>query len=428
MKRVLHIPGYRRLLLAYSLNELAWSVGTLALSILVYRRTGSALGATAFFICSQVVPAIFSPVVVSRVDQRAPRRILPLLYLLEAVLFAVLAWLTSRFSLVAVLIVVVLDGSVAIVARALTRTATTEILRPMDLLPEGNALTNVAFSICFMAGPAIGGVVVAVGGTLAALLANCGLFAGIAVVLVTARGLPQAPTEPEPTKRRVRAALAYVRGDLAVRWMLILQAGGLIAFTISIPVEVVLASHTLHAGPGGYGALLSAWGAGAVVGSGAYARWRRRPGRMLMVSSAVAMSLGMALMAGAPSIELAVIGAVLGGGGNGGGLMAAKTLLAEYTPQRWMAMVTSLNESISQIAPGIGIVFGGVLTAAGNPRVALVVAAAGSLIYAVAAAIVLRPSRIGDPPEAVSPVEPTDAAEAKGKIVPIGMESHETLA
>jgi MFS family permease len=428
MKRVLHIPGYRRLLLAYSLNELAWSVGTLALSILVYRRTGSALGATAFFICSQVVPAIFSPVVVSRVDQRAPGRILTLLYLLEAVLFAGLAWLTSRFSLVAVLILVILDGSVAIVARALTRTATTEILRPMDLLHEGNALTNLAFSICFMAGPAIGGVVVAAGGTVAALLANCGLFAGIAVALVTARGLPRAVVEPEPTKRRVRAALAYVRGDPAVRWMLILQTGGLIAFTISVPVEVVLASHTLHAGPGGYGALLSGWGAGAVVGSAAYARWRRRPGRLLMVISAVAMSFGFALMAGAPSIVLAVIGAVLGGGGNGGGLMAAKTLLAEYTPQRWMAMVTSLNESISQIAPGIGILLGGVLTVLGDPRVALVAASAGSLIYALAASIVLRPSRLGDPPEAARTGEPPDAGEANGKIVPIGMGSHETLA
>lgn len=73
MKRVLHIPGYRRLLLAYGLNELAWSVGTLALAVLVYRRTGSALGATAFFICSQVAPALVSPLFVSRVDQRSTR-------------------------------------------------------------------------------------------------------------------------------------------------------------------------------------------------------------------------------------------------------------------------------------------------------------------------------------------------------------------
>ena len=51
----------------------------------------------------------------------------------------------------------------------------------------------------------------------------------------------------------------------------------MVLFTISFPVEVVFAQHSLHAGPRGYGALLSAWGAGAVVGSAVYARWRRSP-------------------------------------------------------------------------------------------------------------------------------------------------------
>ncbi|MEA2212680.1 MAG: hypothetical protein QOF83_2628 [Solirubrobacteraceae bacterium] len=429
MKRVLHIPGYRRLLLAYGLNELAWSVGTLALAVLVYRRTGSALGATAFFVCSQVGPALLSPVLVSRVDQRSPRRVLPMLYILEAALFGVLAWLTGRFSLPAVLALVVLDGTVALVARSLARAATVEILRPVDLLPEGNALTNVVFSICYMAGPAIGGVVVAAGGTVAALLVNCGLFAGIGLVLVTTGGLPRAAVDPVPNKGRVRAALSHVRHDLALRWMLVLQAGGAAAFAMSIPVEVVLASHTLHAGAGGYGALMSGWGAGAVVGSAVYARWRRRPALALMIGSAVTMALGFVLMAAAPSIVVAVIGAALGGVGNGGGLMAAKTMLQDYTPQRWMAMVTSLNESISQVAPGIGILLGGGLTAVASPRLALAVAAVGTFAYAVSASFLLRPSRLGDPPDhAAGDTAGAAPAQPRDTNVPIGMESRETLA
>ena len=58
MRRVLRLPVYRRLLAAYSLNELAWSVGALALAVLIYRRTGSALGSTAFFLVSLVIPAL----------------------------------------------------------------------------------------------------------------------------------------------------------------------------------------------------------------------------------------------------------------------------------------------------------------------------------------------------------------------------------
>ena len=60
-RNVLKLPTYRRLFAAYGLNELAWAVGTLALAVLVYRRTGSALGSTAFFLCSQVAPAFVSP-------------------------------------------------------------------------------------------------------------------------------------------------------------------------------------------------------------------------------------------------------------------------------------------------------------------------------------------------------------------------------
>lgn len=428
MKRVLNLPSYRRLLFAYGLNELAWSVGTLALAVLVYRRTGSALGATAFFICSQVAPALLSPLSVSRIDQRSPRLVLTILYVCEGGLFAVLAALTSSFSLIAVLILVVLDGSLAIVARSLARAATVEILRPLDLLHEGNALTNLVFSVCYMAGPALGGVVVAAGGTAAALLVNSALFAGMAVVLVTARGLPRGATEPEPTKGRLRSALSHVRQDPALRWMLALQAGGTAAFAMSIPVEVVLSSHTLHAGAGGYGALMSGWGAGAVVGSAVYARWRRRPALVLMVGSAVAMAAGFALMGAAPSIVVAVAGAALGGVGNGGGLMAAKTLLQEYTPQRWMVLVTSLNESISQVAPGAGILLGGALTAVASPRLALGVAAAGTLTYAAVAALVLRPARLGEPPVHLRADGHGTPEGAEGAIVPIPVESHETLA
>ena len=73
----LRLPAFRRLLLAYVLNELAWSVGTLALAVLVFRRTGSALGSTGFFFCAQFLPALLSPPLVARLDRAAPGKVLP---------------------------------------------------------------------------------------------------------------------------------------------------------------------------------------------------------------------------------------------------------------------------------------------------------------------------------------------------------------
>jgi MFS family permease len=425
MKPVLSLPAYRRLLGAFALNELAWSVGTLALAILVYRQTGSALGSTAFFLSSQFLPALISPFVVVRIDQNAPRRLLPVLYAVEALLFGALAWMTSRFSIVPVLALALCDGIVAIVARSLARTATVDVLQPFGLLREGNAITNAVFSLCFMAGPVIGGLVVASGGTVSALLVNCGLFAGIALILITAKGLPGAHHEREGTAGRLRAALAHVRRHRALRWLLGLQVGGFIVFTISIPVEVVLAQHTLHAGASGYGALLSGWGTGAVFGSIAYARWRGRAVRTLLALSGAALGVGFVGMAAAPTIVVAVAGAAVGGFGNGIMAVATQTALQEYTEQRWMALVMSLNQSITQAAPGFGILLGGLITTLFDPRVAFAVAGTGAVIYAIVVWLVFRPSAMPEPM-----IEPELAAEPladAGAIEPVAVEGRETL-
>ncbi|MGP0048203.1 MAG: MFS transporter [Solirubrobacteraceae bacterium] len=409
MKASLRIPVFRRLLAAYAFNELAWAVGTLALAVLVYRRTGSALGSTGFFLCAQVLPALLSPPLVARLDRRPPARVLPALYAVEAVLFGVLAWMTSRFALEAVLALALADGVVAITARSLTSASRATILKPHDLLQEGNALTNAAFSACYMAGPLLGGVVVAAGGTIAALLANCCFFAVMSALLATA-GLPTAVEQSGPSTGRVRAALEHVRQDRWLKLMMALQAVGMVVFTISIPVEVVFAQHTLHAGAGGYGALMSAWGAGAVAGSGAYARWRRRSAGTLIATSAVALGLGFAVLAVAPSLWVALIGAAVGGAGNSIEWVAARTAIQERTSERWMALVMSFADSISQLAPGLGILLGGVITTLADPRLAFAVAAVGSLSFAVIAAGLLRPTRMAsvdrDPPPRAGPGGP----------------------
>lgn len=404
MRKALRLPVYRRLLIAYGLNELAWSVGTLALSVLVYRRTGSALGSTAFFLCAQVLPAFVSPVLVARLDQLPFRRLLPGLYALEAIIFGLLSALAADFAVGTVLVLALADGIVALVARSFSRTATVAELVPADLLPEGNALTNGVFSVAFMAGPAIGGAVVVAGGTVAALLANCAIFAGIALVLATA-GLTGPGKHARTAGSRLRAGLEHVAATRALRTMMLLQAAGVAFFTISIPVEVVFAQQSLHAGAGGYGALLSAWGAGAVAGSAVYARWRRQSPRVLIAASAASLACGFAVMAVAPTIAVAVVGAALGGISNGVEMVAMRTALQERTEGRWMAIVVGLNESVAQATPGLGILLGGAIAALTDPRIALAVAAAGSLAFTLVSWLALSPAALG-PPIAGSPGEP----------------------
>ena len=124
--------------------------------------------------------------------------------------------------------------------------------------------------------------------------------------------------------------------------------------SIPIPVEVVLADHTLHGGAGGYAALLSAWGAGAVVGSAIYARWNALPARALIALGVCCMGAGFLVMAGAPSLAVAIGGAAVGGVGNGTMFVANRTALQEAVDDRWMALMMSLNESIIQGCLALG--------------------------------------------------------------------------
>lgn len=415
MIRCLRIVAYRRLLTAYVLNELAWSVGTLALSLLVFKRTGSAIGSAGFFLCAQFLPALLSPALVARLDRASARVVLPVLYAVEAVLFGVLAYLVHHFVLIPVLILALADGAIAATARALATAARIEILKPKDLLHEGNALGSFAFSGAFMAGPVIGGAVVALGGTLAALLVNCALFAIVAVFLaITA--LPGAKTYPGSMWSRLGSGLAHVRSDALLTRLLIMQVIGLCIFTITIPVEVVYAQHALNAGAGGYGLLLGTWGAGAVAGSVVYARFRRRSAPLLIAGSALALAAGFAVMTVAPSLIVALCGSAVAGAGNSVEWVAWRTAIQERTPDRWMALMMSLADSMSMLAPGVGIVAGGLITQLTSSRAAFGVASAGSLLFAIVVPVAFRkaPERRPERRPAVE-VSADEAAIPRGK-------------
>jgi predicted MFS family arabinose efflux permease len=390
MKGVLRLPAYRRLLAAYTLNELAYSIGSLALAVLVYDRTGSALSAAGYFLCAMFGPALVSPAVVARLDQRSSRPVLVCLYALEAVLFVFLAWVAGRFHLATVLALALLDGVVAVTARALARAATVRVTAAEGLLREANAVTNASFSVCYMVGPALGGAAVALGSTVAALLITGGVFMLIAVTLATAAGLPGPAAEQAPTSGRLSSALRYARGERSVRALLGSLAAAALFLSIPIPVEVVLAEHTLHGGAGGYGALLSAWGAGAVLGSAVYARWRGLPARALIAFGAFCMGAGCVVMAVAPSLAVAIAGSALGGVGNGTMFVASRTALQEAAAEPWLALVMGLTESIIQGVPGAGILLGGALASAAGPRAALAVGGIGALATSVVMWVVLK--------------------------------------
>lgn len=385
------------------MNEFSYSVASVALSFLIYHRTGSAIGAAAFYLSTQFVPSLFSSMVVARVDQLSVRLVLFLLYGVESILYLILAWLARRFSLAPVLVLTTVDGILAVSARSIGRAATVRVTSSAGLLREGNALANVMFMTGVMLGPTIGGAVVAASSASVALLLNAGLFVVVALMLATAAGLPGPAAQRAPRARRVRAALAYAKQHPTLRALLSLQAAALVFFTISMPVEVVYAQRSLHAGAAGYGLLLSAWGAGAVAGGAIFMRWRAVSMRLLLAGGTGLLGVGFLVLAVAPLLGIAIVGAALAGVGNGIEAVAARTAVQEATEERWMALIMSFNESLAMFVPGIGIVIGGAITELASPRVAWATASAGALAVTAAVWVVLGQVRRRSAPAAARP-------------------------
>jgi hypothetical protein len=157
-------PAFRRLALSYAVNEMGDWLGIVALSVLVFEQTESALATALLFLGTGFLPALLTPVVVARLERPPPRFVLPTLYAAEAAAFGGLALLAGHFSLAGVVAVAAIDGALALTARTLTRAVTAAMLTPEGELRAGNAILNIAFTGGAAVGPAAaGGVVAALG-------------------------------------------------------------------------------------------------------------------------------------------------------------------------------------------------------------------------------------------------------------------------
>jgi predicted MFS family arabinose efflux permease len=390
----LRVPAFRRLAASYALNELGWSFGTVALAVLVFDRTGSALATAGLFLSTTFVPALLAPALTARLDVLPVRRALPGLYIVEAALFAALALCAERAWLGAVLALALADGVLALVARALTRAAVAGALRPSGRLEAGNRLLNVLFSVAYATGPALAGAVVASAGIRASLGVTAALFGLMTLALATSRRLPAATVDGDRSWRaRLGAGVAYVRDHRPVRLVLTAHAAALSFAAAATPVEVVYAKQSLHAGATGYGLVLAFWGLGTVLSSVALTRVRDVPAVALIPIGAVAAGIAFLVMAAAPVLAVGLAGCVVGGAGNGVYYVSVVQALQDGIADDMHARVMSLLESTTASAYGAGFLAGGAIAALADARATLAVAGVGVLVAAAAIVALMRGDR-----------------------------------
>jgi MFS family permease len=393
-RELLRQPGFRPLCVTYGLSEIGDWLITIALAVLVYDATGSALATTILFVASKFIPAFIAPAVTARVDTVSPRKTLPALFAIQGAAFAGMAFLSGDVS--AIVGLAALAGACALVARSLVRASVAAALPDPEDLRRGNGFLNVVFSVAFAVGPAVAGGAVAGLATETTLLVGAALLVWMGLY-AAASPLPSLIVSEDEADAgwwaKLRTGIDHLRSEPLVSRMFGAQAVLLVFFTMIPPIEVVYAREELGTTAAGLGALMASWGIGAVAGSAVFAKLGRVGTVQMVLGSTAAIGLSYFGMGLAGTVPVACALSVVGGLGNGMQWIAFVTAVQERVPGELQARAMSLVESLGAAVPGIGFSLGGAVAAAASARVAYVMAGGGILFivaFAVVAAAIAR--------------------------------------
>jgi MFS family permease len=307
---------------------------------------------------------------------------------------AVLAWLNLVTPQILLAFCFVVGSGMALFGPAWQSSVSEQV--PAENLPSAVALNGISYNIARSFGPAIGGIIVATAGAVAAFAANAVLYIPLLVVLFLWRRTSEPSRLPrERLNRAIVSGVRYIANSPSIRIVLARTlVTGIIGGSVSALMPLV-ARDLLHGGAQTYGIMLGAFGMGAVIGALNITELRKRLSGeaairacticMAGAITAVAVSRQPVLTAAA----LVVAGAVW---------MAAVALFnigVQLSAPRWVAG-RSLAAFQASIAGGIamGSWGWGRLTDAAGVETALLVSA-GLMFVSPLLGLWLRMPRVG---------------------------------
>lgn len=369
----------------YFIGQLISVSGTWMQSVaqgwLILQLTGSSVG-LGVAIALQYVPMLFFGTYGGLiVDRHEKRRILYMTQSSAGLLALTLGVLvtTHHVSVPAVWVLATLLGVVNLFDVP-ARQAFVQEMVGHDLLANAVSLNSVLMNAGRLIGPSIAAGFIAVVGTAACFYANSASYAAVLVALVLMRGREFLPL----------ATVQRQRGQLRLGWRYVMATPtllGVIAavtivgtfafnFTVTLPLLARTTFHELSAAH--YGLLMGAMGLGAVVG-GLFVAWRSRPTTPLLMTLGVGFGLFMASVALAPTVTWAEILMIPTGACSVAFVSTANATLQLNSSQEMRGRVMSLYGMAFLGTTPIGAPLVGLIIAASDPRVGLLVGAASAL-------------------------------------------------
>ncbi|OCK53913.1 MFS transporter [Bradyrhizobium sp. LMTR 3] len=253
---------------------------------------------------------------------------------------------------------------------------------PSETLPAAVALNSISYNIARSVGPAIGGIVVATAGAVAAFALNALLYLPLMLALFLWKPFSEpSRLPPETFNRAIVTGVRYIANSPSIKIVLTRSiVTGAIGGAI-IALMPLVARDLLHGDAQTYGIMLSAFGLGAVIGALNLTEVRKRMSGEAAIR-ACALSMGCAIAAVALSREPVLTTAALF-------LAGAVWMMAwalfnigvQLSAPRWVA---GRSLAAYQAASSGGIAVGswgwGHLTDAAGVQTALLVSAALMLV------------------------------------------------
>ncbi len=300
-------PAFRSLWLAGLVSEAGDWLLFIALPIVVYRLTGSALG-TSFAFLAQLAPAIIlSPVAGRLADGHDRRRVMLTVCGLQALALLPLLLVGDRSGLPIVYAVIVVQSALTALFDP-AKNALLPTLVNRDQLLSANSLVALNEGVARLVGGPLGGLLLAAGNLRTIVVADAVSYAIAAVLIARVPRARRVPTPPDAPAERLGGRIRFlaVLRHASIRRALALTFLADIAQGIFLVLFIVFVARRLHGGAGETGLLrgvqaVGAIGAGVVLATMA----RKRAPARLMAGAALAFGAISLLVWNLPALTTA---------------------------------------------------------------------------------------------------------------------------
>jgi len=257
---------------AICLSALGDGIALVAMGLRANDMSGSSMGnglaIAGVFICLWAPVVLLSGHVGLLVDRVETRGLLVAVSGAQACVAVALAFVGSLWALLAL---AALLGSGIAVAQA-AEFALVPTVAGARSLQAANGMIETARSLGFAAGPLCGSLLVAAGGTAAAMLVDAVSFVVVGAAALSLAVRRRSEQADHAERRRARDGIAFLFADRVVALMVVVVFVSLLFMSASIPADLLYVQNVLGLENIGFGIVLSAWTVGMLAGANVVAR------------------------------------------------------------------------------------------------------------------------------------------------------------